>query len=118
MGERMIKNLVSQSLFRAVAEKRPPRGLIHHSDCGSQYCAHASASCLTSSTWWLPCRCGEIAVITRRWELLGVGLLKNELVHHRKFKTRAEAIEAITDTSDLPAATYTGAIDLSIFSGF
>jgi hypothetical protein len=25
------------------------------------------------------------------------GLLKNELVHHRKFKTRAEAIEAITE---------------------
>ena len=30
MSERMTKNLVSQSLFRAVAEKRPPRGLIHH----------------------------------------------------------------------------------------
>ena len=25
------------------------------------------------------------------------GLLKNELVHHRRFKTRAEAIQAITE---------------------
>ncbi len=45
MSERMTKNLVSQSLFRGVAEKRPPRGLIHHSDRGSQYCAHSSAWC-------------------------------------------------------------------------
>jgi len=39
MGERMTKNLVSQSLFRAVAAKRPDPGLIHHSDRGSQYCS-------------------------------------------------------------------------------
>lgn len=39
MGERMTKNLVSQSLFRAVAAKRPAAGLIHHSDRGSQYCS-------------------------------------------------------------------------------
>jgi putative transposase len=30
---------VSQSLLKAVAVKRPPGGLIHHSDRGSQYCA-------------------------------------------------------------------------------
>lgn len=40
MGERMTKNLVSQSLFPGVAAKRPPAGLIHHSDRGSQYCSH------------------------------------------------------------------------------
>ena len=40
MSKRMTRNLVSQSLFRSVAAKRPPRGLIHHSDRGSQYCAH------------------------------------------------------------------------------
>ena len=36
MGERLTRNLVSQSLFRAVAAKRPAHGLIHHSDRGSQ----------------------------------------------------------------------------------
>ena len=30
MGNRITKNLVSQSLFRAVAAKRPGPGLIHH----------------------------------------------------------------------------------------
>ena len=40
MGSRITKHLVSQSLFRAVAAKRPGAGLIHHSDRGSQYCAH------------------------------------------------------------------------------
>ena len=39
MGPRMTKNLINQSLFRAVAAKRPAPGLIHHSDRGSQYCA-------------------------------------------------------------------------------
>jgi putative transposase len=40
MGERLTKNLISQSLFRAVTAKRPPRDLLHHSDRGSQYCSH------------------------------------------------------------------------------
>jgi putative transposase len=39
MAERMTKNLVMQSFLRALAAKRPPAGLIHHSDQGSQYCA-------------------------------------------------------------------------------
>jgi len=37
MGERMTKNLVSQSLLRAVTAKRTETGLIHHSDRSSQY---------------------------------------------------------------------------------
>ena len=39
MGPRMTKNLINQSLFCAVATKRPAPELIHHSDRGSQYCA-------------------------------------------------------------------------------
>lgn len=41
LGERMTQNLVMQALFRAVAARRPERGLVHHSDRGSQYCAQA-----------------------------------------------------------------------------
>ena len=40
-GERITKNLVSQSLLRAAAAKRPGKGLIHHSNRGSQYCVYA-----------------------------------------------------------------------------
>ena len=39
MSELMTKNLVMQALFRAVAIRRPPSRLIHHTDRGSQYCA-------------------------------------------------------------------------------
>ncbi len=45
MSERMTKNLVMQALFRATSTKRPARGLILHSDRGSQYCAHDFRSC-------------------------------------------------------------------------
>ena len=34
---RMTQDLVATALFRAVAAKRPGKGLIHHSDRGSQY---------------------------------------------------------------------------------
>lgn len=39
MGVRMTTDLVSHALVRADGAKRPRSGLIHHSDCGSQYCA-------------------------------------------------------------------------------
>lgn len=47
LGERMTKGLVIQSLFRAVTKKRPPAGLIHHSDRGSQYCSRKYRKLLT-----------------------------------------------------------------------
>jgi transposase InsO family protein len=40
MGARMTKNLVMESLLRAVETTKPPSGLLHHSDKGSQYCSH------------------------------------------------------------------------------
>jgi len=36
MGERMTQGLTAQALWRAVRNKRPEKGLIHHSDRGSQ----------------------------------------------------------------------------------
>jgi putative transposase len=36
MSERMTKHLVMQALFRAVTSQRPPAGLVHHTDRGSQ----------------------------------------------------------------------------------
>ena len=40
MGERLSRNLVSQSLLMAVNARRPGKRLLHHSDRGSQYCSH------------------------------------------------------------------------------
>jgi len=96
IGERMTKNLVSQSLFRAVSAKRPAAGLIHHSDRGSQYCAleyqklHEQFGMQASMSH--RGNCNDNAPIESFW-----GTLKNELVHHRRHVTRGEAMQEITE---------------------
>jgi putative transposase len=96
MGERMTKNLVSQSLFRAVAAKRPAAGLIHHSDRGSQYCAteyqELLKQCEMRPSMSRRGNCFDNASIESFW-----GVLKNELVHHCRYATRQEAIREITE---------------------
>jgi putative transposase len=46
LGERMTQALVGQALWRAIRGLRPAPGLIHPSDRGSQYCAHAYSQML------------------------------------------------------------------------
>lgn len=41
MGGRMTQELTTRALWRAVGHKRLAPRLIHHSDRGSQYCAHS-----------------------------------------------------------------------------
>jgi transposase InsO family protein len=96
MGERLTRNLVSQSLLKAVAVKRPAGGLIHHSDRGSQYCAyeyqqmlrHFNLRASMSSTG----NCFDNAPMESFW-----GTLKQELVHHRHYTTRQQAMRDITE---------------------
>lgn len=96
MGERMTKNLVSQSLFRAVAAKRPAEGLIHHSDRGSRYCAQEYRNILEqfgmTASMSRRGNCYDNAPIESFW-----GAMKNELVHHRRYSTREEAMREITE---------------------
>jgi len=96
MGERITKNLVSQSLFRAVAAKRPSEGLIHHSDRGSQYCSYEYQELLgqfeMKSSMSRKGNCYDNAPMESFW-----GTLKQELVHHRRYRTRQEAIQEITE---------------------
>lgn len=96
MGERMTKNLVCQSLFRAVAAKRPSPGLVHHSDRGSQYCALEYRKLLDQfgmrASMSRRGNCYDNAPIESFW-----GVLKNELVYHRRYDTRREAIKEITE---------------------
>ena len=96
MGPRMTKNLISQSLFRAVAAKRPAKGLIHHSDRGSQYCAHEYRKILEQfgmkASMSRRGNCFDNAPMESFW-----GTLKQELVHHRHYRTRQEAIQDITE---------------------
>jgi len=96
MGERLTRNLVSQSLFKAVAAKRPDKGLIHHSDRGSQYCSHEYRNMLESyglkASMSRKGNCYDNAPMESFW-----GTLKQELVHHRRYRTRQEAIRDITE---------------------
>ena len=96
MGPRMTKNLVSQSLFRAVAAKGPVPGLIHHSDRGSQYCSHEYRKLLDQfhmrASMSRKGDCYDNAPMESFW-----GTLKNELVHHRRYGTRREAIREISE---------------------
>ena len=96
MGERITKNLVSQSLFRAVISKRPAKGLVHHSDRGSQYCSYEYQALLgqfkMKSSMSRKGNCYDNAPMESFW-----GTLKQELVHHRRYRTRQEAIQDITE---------------------
>lgn len=96
MSSRITKNLVSQSLFRAVAAKRPGPGLIHHSDRGSQYCAHEYRRLVDQfkmrASMSRKGDCYDNAPMESFW-----GKLKNELVHHRRYETREKAILEIAE---------------------
>jgi len=41
VSDRLKKELVLEALNKAITLRRPPPGLIHHSDRGSQYCSYA-----------------------------------------------------------------------------
>jgi transposase InsO family protein len=96
MGERLTRNLVGQSLFRAVAAKRPDKGLIHHSDRGSQYCSREYRNLLErfglKASMSGRGNCYDNAPMESFW-----GMLKQELVHHRRYRTRLEAMQDITE---------------------
>jgi len=96
MGERLKKSLVSQSLVRAVAAKRPAKGLIHHSDRGSQYCSYEYKNILDQfglkASMSRKGNCFDNAPMESFW-----GTLKQELIHHRWYRSRQEAIHDITE---------------------
>ena len=96
LGNRITKNLVSQSLFKAVAAKRPGSGLIHHSDRGSQYCAQEYRKLLDQFNMKASMSrkgdCYDNAPMESFW-----GTVKNELVHHSRYRTREEAIREISE---------------------
>ena len=96
MGERLTRNLVTQSLFRAIAAKHPVNGLMHHSDRGSQYCSYEYRQILDRLDLKVSMsgkgNCFDNAPMERFW-----GTLKQELVHHRRYRSRWEAIRDITE---------------------
>jgi putative transposase len=96
MGDRLTRNLVSQSLFRAIETKRPSQGLLHHSDRGSQYCSHDYRNILKQHGFIASMsrkgNCYDNAPMESFW-----GTLKQELTNHRRYRTRQEATQDIIE---------------------
>ena len=94
MSQRITVELTEQALTMALAKRAPTAGLLHHSDCGSQYAATSYQRVLDEY--------GLIPSMSRKgncWDNACVesffGTLKRELVYHRHYATRDEARQDI-----------------------
>lgn len=90
MGSTMTRELACNALQSAIGQRRPPPGLLHHSDQGSQYASGDYRALLV--------RHGMIQSMSRKgncWDNAVMEsffhTLKTELTHHRRYRTRAEA---------------------------
>ncbi|HFT5774657.1 TPA: IS3 family transposase [Escherichia coli] len=96
MGERMTKELTGKALFMALRSQRPPAGLIHHSDRGSQYCAYdyrvIQEQFGLKTSMSRKGNCYDNAPMESFW-----GTLKNESLSHYRFNNRDEAISVIRE---------------------
>lgn len=90
MSDRLERQLVIDALLMALQARRPPPGLLHHSDRGSQYASQEYQALLTKHQ--LRCsmsragNCYDNAPMESFFSTL-----KSELIHHRRYATRAEA---------------------------
>lgn len=90
MGDSLEKELVMDALKMAIGRRRPGAGLLHHSDRGSQYASEAYRTLLDDYGMKMSMsrkgNCWDNAVMESFF-----GTLKRELIHHRRYRTRAEA---------------------------
>ena len=96
MDKRMTRQLVMDALTMAVQRRRPPSGVIFHSDRGSQYASADFQSLLAKH--------GMRCSMSRKgdcWDNAPVesffGSLKQELVFHQRYATRFHARQSIFD---------------------
>ena len=96
MGSQMTKELTHAALERAVRYRKPEPGCIHHSDRGSQYCATTYQGAVLAfgmrPSMSRKGNCYDNALVESFW-----GALKEELIYHRRFRTRVEAQAAIQE---------------------
>ena len=94
MADHLGAGLACDALLMAIRRRRPPRGLLHHSDRGSQYASKPYRAILA--------RHGIRQSMSRKGDCLDnapmesfFGSLKNELVHRAAFPTREAARRAV-----------------------
>ena len=91
--------LAISALDRAVAEREPTPGLVHHSDRGSVYASGDYGGALT--------KLGAVKSMSRKGDCWDNAVaesffatIKGEMIDHEDFQTRAAAIAAIADYID------------------
>jgi len=94
MSREMTAGLVINAFMMAVGRRRPPRGLIAHSDRGSQYASRAFQRVLREH--------GVICSMSRKgdcWDNAVIesfnATIKTELIHRYEWETRAKARAAV-----------------------
>ena len=94
MAEHMTRELVLDALRMANKVRKPPPGLIFHSDRGSQYASHEVRAWLTTETMRQSMsgtgNCYDNAPMESFWHSLKV-----EETHGQSFATRAEATHSV-----------------------
>nr|WP_245741916.1 IS3 family transposase [Pisciglobus halotolerans] len=93
-GDHMKKELALEALDMAINLRQPEKGLIHHSDRGSQYASHNYRDKLEEI--------GALGSMSRKGNPYDnaciesfFATLKKELVYRRKFLTREEAVQTV-----------------------
>ena len=94
MRKRITKDIVIEALAMAIKRKRPHKGLIFHSDRGSQYASHEFIKLLEGhdviQSMSGKGNCYDNAVTESFFHTL-----KTELVYFEKYRTRVEARQSI-----------------------
>jgi len=96
IADHMRTELVLDALTMAIDQRRPGRGVVHHSDRGSQFASHAYRGLLDEH--------GFIASMSRKgdcWDNAVVescfGTLKEELIYRHPWPSRSKAKAAINE---------------------
>lgn len=99
MSERIDRQLTLTALDRAVRTRRPPPGLVHHTDRGSQYACSDYRDALAGQA--MACSmsrkgdCWDNAVAESTF-----ATIKAELVHWERYRTRQQARDSISQYLD------------------
>ncbi|ARB93012.1 IS3 family transposase [Legionella longbeachae] len=89
MGTRLVTQLIEDALTMAIRRCKPPKGVIHHSDRGAQYCSDTYQMLLKQHGFICSMsgkgNCYDNAVMESFYHTL-----KTELLYGEKYKTREE----------------------------
>lgn len=100
MKDRPNQELVNQALMMAVDQRRPKPGLIHHSDQGILYSSGSYLE-LLKKYGMLRSMSGKGNCYDNAVAESFFSSLKNEIVHHRNYRTREEAQTEIFEYIEL-----------------